>query len=151
MGHDVVGEPERHGGDGGRPSAVSVRENFGQHHPDDRTERHGERCDVGQDEEQDERPRRMTGVEGSPDRRKTDGHDRRTDKQQRFAADLVDEPDGENRKCEIDEADENRLHERSVRARAGRFKDFRRVIHDGVDAGDLLQHGEADADEQREP
>lgn len=65
------------------------------------------------------------------------------------ASHAVDEPDADERAHEIDGGDERREPDRLGRVvEAGHLDDGRAVVHDRVDAGDLLEHLQQAAEEQ---
>jgi hypothetical protein len=58
--------------------------------------------------------------------------------------------DGQHREDQVDQTNEDRLHEGGVGADAGLFEDHRRIEKDRVDAGDLLQDGHGNSDRQNQ-
>ena len=112
----------------------------------------GERSDVEhQAADRDERPRRAAGAEDEDEgeQREGDGHDRAAPEQQRPAPGPVEEADRDERHPDVDDADGDRREDRRRGRVDARVPDDRRSeIDDRVDARDLLQDCQADADHE---
>ena len=67
---------------------------------------------------------------------------------EKAAADAVDKEHGEQGEDEIDGAGDDDVEQDVVHAVAGAAIDLFRIVEEDVDAAPLLQHRQADADEQ---
>ena len=76
--------------------------------------------------------------------RQSDEETDRADQQQAFAADPVDQIQRRNREQEVGRADQDRLLIRRHFAEAGGREDVVDVIENGVDAGELIEGGDAE-------
>ncbi len=74
-----------------------------------------------------------------------------TETQQRSTADAVEQGQRNDGEYQIDEPDQDRLHERRIGADAGLLEDHGRVEEYGIDPGDLLQDADPNTDRQNEP
>ena len=89
-------------------------------------------------------------TESPRDRQQRQRHARDADREQRLAAQAIDEPDRDDRHADVDQADEHGLAERVADAAAGLREDRRQVVEDRVDAGDLLEERQAERDQHDE-
>ena len=87
---------------------------------------------------------------GEEERAREDGegdrHPRRPDEQEGLSPDAVDERHGDERRDDVDDAGDDVEGERVGRREAGDAPQRPAVIEDGVDAHELLEHGEPHAD-----
>ena len=99
------------------------------------------------------RARGAGALEGEAYRGKAEPHADEARDQERTAAEAIDEGDRDESRKHIDRADRpgGSCGLRRRRREAGRREDLIGIIDDRVDAGDLLQDCEAQADLQRRP
>jgi hypothetical protein len=71
--------------------------------------------------------------------------------EQRSAPEPVDQRHRHDGKCQVDQAHQRGLHEGSVGTNARLLEDHRRIEEHGVDARDLLQDADRNADRHDEP
>jgi hypothetical protein len=90
---------------------------------------------------------------GDADHCQADRHADQPGEQELPPSQTVDEGDGDQRGEDVDAADRPGGHRRLRRLcdKAGGAKDLVGVVDDRVDAGDLLEDGEPDSDQQRTP
>jgi len=150
-GDDEIGDPEGGRGDGHGPAPDSGGKNFGDDDPDDRSLGHGEEGDEQQGENEDQGPGEELEFKGRAEQGEGDSHPRASGEKHGFPSDPIDEGDGDERKDQVDEADESRLEDGRGSSEPGGFKKAGGVINDGVDPGDLLEHGQENADAQSLP
>lgn len=81
------------------------------------------------------------------DNGQTDSHNDTALQQQDPATRLLNQQRGAEGHQDLDDSDDDRAQGRVHRA-AGRLKDSHCVEDDGVDSGNLLEHHEAEADDQ---
>ena len=87
-------------------------------HPDDRAHGDGKRSHVSQHEEKHQRPFKTLEAKGHAQGAQREAHARRRGKQQRFPANPVHHPEGDQGKGNIDDADNDRLVDGGVRGAA---------------------------------
>ena len=79
-----------------------------------------------------------------------DRHDQRADDLQRLAAEVIDGEDGDHGEGEVDRADNDGLQQRGIGGHAHALEDVGRVVEHHVDADELLEDRQRDADEDDE-
>jgi hypothetical protein len=89
-------------------------------------------------------------TESPRDRQQRQRHARHADREQRLAAQPINEPDRNDSHDHVDQADDHGLAERVAHAAAGLREYRRQVVEDRVDAGDLLKEGESEGDQHDE-
>src|SRR4030042_3069227 len=73
------------------------------------------------------------------------------DQEERLAAHLVHEEDGDNGEEHVDKPDDRRLADGRNPLEPGPFENARGIIKDGADPGDLLEYGQDDGEEESPP
>src|SRR6202034_4047575 len=134
-----------------RGAADPQREDLGDHQPEDRSEADGEAADVDDQ-----------AHEGEPAGAVLDARDLEVEaedcerdhaagsaaEQEHAAADAVDERHSYRGEDDVRQTDEDRLPDRAPGLDPGRAENRGRVVDDRVDADDLLEDREAEADDQ---
>jgi len=126
-----------------------VGEDLAQQDPDDRSPRNGKAGDVEEHAQEGNEAGGLGGEAGAKGEH-GDGHDERADDLEGLAAEAVHGHDGDDGEDEVDGADDDGLEERGVGIEADVLEDLGCVIEDDIDADELLEDGEHDADENQE-
>src|SRR4030042_2243690 len=90
----------------------------------------------------------MLDPEGGAQQKLGNTHAGGGDQEERLAAHLVHEQDGDNSEEHVDKSDDCRLADGRNPLEPGPFENARGIIKDGVDPGDLLEYGQEDGDEK---
>ena len=89
----------------------------------------------------------MLGEESPGRQAQRDDVAERANIEQRAAAQPVNQPESDEGENQVGHADSDGLQERGLGAEAGKLKDARREIEDGVDAGQLVEEGDQDGEQ----
>jgi hypothetical protein len=76
-------------------------------------------------------------------------HDQRSDDLQRLAAESIHAQNGNYGESKVDRAHNDRLQQRGIGGHAHAFENIRRIIEHDVDADELLEDRQRDADENQ--
>src|ERR1700722_15221287 len=127
--------------------AMAIRKYLGDENPDDRALPNRVRGDEGEDADRNER--KMIGKERPRDQAQRDDVAERADIEKSAAAQPVNQPEADKSENEISDADADGLQQRSLCPETGKFKDARRKIQNGVDAGQLIEERNQDSEHDR--
>ena len=155
LGDRVIGEPQAAGSQPEGAAAHGGREDFGQDHPHDRADGQAEAGDVEHNEAEH-------GIAGGGGIGEGLGHDAHGDEAEHhaggaeehewFAAPFVDGGDGDEGEEDAGAADDRLGQHAGIDAGfvAHVVEDGGAEIHENIDAGDLLEDGQGNAEDQRD-
>src|SRR5262249_33946013 len=128
--------------------ADAVRKHFANVDPDDGTLRKGKEGDVCHEQPDQQR---LVGVrqENVRDARETKSSANGTDEQQFLSANFVDQRHGKYGEDEVGGANDDSLQVCRDFAEAGLRKNLVEVVQNGVDTGELVEHGDGDGEKDR--
>src|ERR1019366_2522050 len=120
---------------------------FRDEHPDDRPLTDG----VGGDEAKDANGnnRKMFSKERPSDQSQREDVTKRADIEQRAPPQTINEPQPKKSENQVGQADADGLQQRGFGTQTGQFKDARRKVENGVDAGELVEEGDQKCQQDR--
>ena len=127
--------------------AMPVGKYLGDKNPDDRSLADGVGRDEGEDA--DRHQRKMIGKKGPGDQAERNDVTERANIKQRAPAQPVNQPESDKSENQIGDADADGLQQRGFCAEAGQFKDAGREVQNRIDAGELVEEGDQDGEQNR--